>query len=324
MHTQRSDNFEHDPKDKDEAIRAANLFEETRQAERKTHDSKLNEPHTSCEGTFHSPNTYYKPDPTRDRNRGGNRDTSTRTGPPQFLRQSTAGCFQCGGPHLKRNCTMAPRTAFVTTTIASVMCQTDESSCGKSSQIKFDPHCIVKVEGQQAEAIRDTGATITVVSSDLVPRHCYTKESRTVTLASSKVKRDLPMAMVDLETPYFSGKTKVIVMETPVVPVLIGNTRLSEDEEVHIPVYPKHNQIRETVATTGIKSTVTERTMKSLKVKDSPLSNVKPEELRAAQGKDETLTKLIAKARKGDLGICRANGVRSHYVIKKGILHRKV
>ncbi|KAL8593293.1 hypothetical protein ACOMHN_009946 [Nucella lapillus] len=212
------------------------------------------------------------------------------------------------------------QAAAVTTFIASTQTFDDRQGalCEVCDKVPFDPKCIVTVQGVNTMAIRDTGATTTVVSKCLVPKACFTGKTQTVTLASKDAKGELPTAIVVMDTPYFHGKTEVLVMDDPVVPVLIGNTRKHDKTLEAVPVYPRAN------TAAAVQSKPDQNKVETLSVKSTPLGKITPKELKEEQSKDPSLSKCMAIARKGDLRIQRTNGVSSRYVLKKGILKRIV
>ena len=85
--------------------------------------------------------------------------------------------------------------------------------CGVCETIPFTPDCCVEVNGTRVKALRDSGASVTVVSVELVPPQNLTGEKLEIVLASSSEKRTLPLAKVELDTPYFKGECIVAVMQ---------------------------------------------------------------------------------------------------------------
>jgi hypothetical protein len=157
-------------------------------------------------------------------------------------------CYNCGGPHKMANC--QKRTAACCAQVhntggsgSSHCCasahhhccgerqeilrvaipQREEQMkmsaqkplCEECSKIVYHPSCKAKVEGIETSALRDTGATISVVDVQLVPQYKLTGETRPVTLASNECRR-VPVARVYMETPFFKGEADVLVMESPV------------------------------------------------------------------------------------------------------------
>ncbi|KAL8583209.1 hypothetical protein ACOMHN_053722 [Nucella lapillus] len=243
-------------------------------------------------------------------------------GPPQFEKRNIMGCYICGGQHRARDCPQKIKNqgAVVTTFIASTQTFDDRQGalCEVCDKVPFDPKCIVTVQGVNTMAIRDTGATTTVVSKCLVPKACFTGKTQTVTLASKDAKGELPTAIVVMDTPYFHGKTEVLVMDDPVVPVLIGNTRKHDKTLEAVPVYPRAN------TAAAVQSKPDQNKVETLSVKYTPLGKITPKELKEEKSKDPSLSKCMVVARKRDLGMQRTNGVSSRYVLKKGILKRIV
>jgi len=70
--------------------------------------------------------------------------------------------------------------------------------------------------------MRDTGSTMCVVKKSLVKPEQMTGSYELCMLIDGIVKR-YSTAMVELDTPYFIGKTKVLCMDNPVQDIIIGN-----------------------------------------------------------------------------------------------------
>ena len=114
------------------------------------------------------------------------------------------------------------------------------SLCDLCAHKTYDPRCVVFVNGKQANAIRDTGAVFTVVSQRFVNPGDYTGETMSVVLASG-VESVLPVARVQLVSPFVKGELEVLVMAKPAEEVLIGNQVRGSFSQKNIPVYA--NQI---------------------------------------------------------------------------------
>ena len=324
---------------REQVVKAAELFEETRLAERKSRDSRSANPGRLRDRSFHGSQHYRQNLPViRPRNgpyTAQSQPEAPRRTPPgnqppykenkvRFEQRSMSGCYKCGGPHRIRDCPKnksLEQAAVVTSVIAPAVVQSNTVLCERCDQIPFNPHCVAIVEGRETTALRDTGATTTVVSKSVVPERCYTKKTKTVTLASQDVQRELPIAIVNLETPYFSGETEVVVMDAPVVPVLIGNIRTHPEGEDSVKVYPKTST---ETAITAVRETTNNKPSKPANSQYSPLSNVTPEQLKEEQARDPTLQRFLKQASEGDKGVDRKAGVKSYYYMKRGILYRRV
>jgi len=79
-----------------------------------------------------------------------------------------------------------------------------------------------RINGMRTIVMRDTGSTTCVVKKSLVKPEQMTGSYELCMLIHGIVKR-YPTAMVELDTPYFIGKTKVLCMDNPVQDIIIGN-----------------------------------------------------------------------------------------------------
>jgi len=71
-----------------------------------------------------------------------------------------------------------------------------------------------RINGTKTIVMRDTGSTTCVVKKSLVKPEQMTGSYELCRLIDGVVKR-YPTAMVELDTPYFIGKTKVLCMDNP-------------------------------------------------------------------------------------------------------------
>ena len=95
-----------------------------------------------------------------------------------------------------------------------------------------------KINGQETNAMRDTGCTGIVVSADLVREDQYNGKLTVTTLASTEVTTQLPVAVVEMDSPYFVGMTEVTVMKKPLYPILIGQMYGVGEQTMVTPLFP--------------------------------------------------------------------------------------
>ena len=286
--------LEHEPKTLEEAVRYALLFESARSTAGSTHTR----PPTGSKfgkGKTNKPGIIKEGAKVSDVQGKGQSHTSQADGKGQ----STAGkgqlprrgCYSCGViGHIAKNCPRRSEelSAMVVEALPPAPAG-NQQLCDSCIRIPFSPECTVKVEGRVSVALRDTGASMTVIQSDLIPDHCKTDRVIEVVLASSPERLTLPIAVVHLDTPYFCGETEVVSMESPVRPVLIGNYRRDRQGEIiPVPVY--------TVRGVNVCATVEARgnmrkQNRPLKLVISAISNLTPEQLSEEQKKDATLEK---------------------------------
>jgi len=200
--------------------------------------------------------------------------------------------------------------------------------------------------------LRDTGSTTCVVKSSLVKPEQMTGSYKLCMLIDGVVKR-YPTAIVDLDTPYYTGMTKVLCMDTLVQDIIVGNIpgargpdtdTKPRDIKYTLKVYHRytteHRQSGETVPEidktlenregkpdVAIEECAAVQTSamvgnekqppKPLKVNSVPGWEVGPDEVKTKQKEDDSLKKywdLVGKP--VEVG-------KPQFFLKKDILHRK-
>jgi len=404
------------PSTKDEATKAAETYELSRRNRR--HESKSPHDKFRHRNSMSPRNMHH-----HQESRKGSQDPSDGATNKDDRRGNRVGfkieCYNCGGPHKIAFCPKRKQNALCVQSSCDVdhhnhaygqpsgiepccqngnhhvlrvgltswqgkeneVCKT--TLCDRCSKIKYQPSCQVTVEGKEVPALRDTGATISCIDTEFVPRDKYLGVNRTVTFASGEVKQ-VPVARVNLKTPFFEGNADVLVMQGPVVPVLIGNSRFLDTKDINaIPVYPiqqterkakeenrdqtmhtvvpaekeavddqkvptvkpseeKGNDSQHLTATIhdegkrGISekeanaecAQVTTRSgdqrtkNKPLKIVETKIANVTPEQLKDAQKKDETLKKCREDADGLRLERKGSKSQNAKYTWKNGVLVR--
>ena len=209
-------------------------------------------------------------------------------------------CFNCNKlGHISRCCPDPPRTKL--NRVSIVKCDKDvmnapTSLCTECAAKPFTPRCKVTVNGIEADAVRDTGASYCVVAKHLVRPEDYTGEVVPVVLAQSRCQYSLPVAMVYLVTPFVEGRMMVLVMEEPNEEVLVGNwyQRFLGDEKQPIPVYATPVQINAVKTRAQLKR---EREPVTPLVKDAPFEIASREDLIKEQREDAALAAARQAAR---------------------------
>lgn len=232
-------------------------------------------------------------------------------------------CHYCKKPgHIKKDC----RKYKTDNGIHCVEVRREERSdfeipelCLDCSKNHFQPRCRVWIDGRPGEGLRDTGADVVVVRSSFVPPQAYTDREMKISLAETSVTKDLPIVHITVVTPMFEGQIEAIVMENPPADLIIGNRVVMVDGTCkEIPVYrvPKHCNVL-----TRAQSARKERPLPPLPVPKPGLGEVKPEDLRAKQAEDPSLSALRALADRGEVKKSGRNG-QVKYIREKGILIR--
>ena len=78
------------------------------------------------------------------------------------------------------------------------------------------------VDGKEVVTMRDTGCTGCVIRSSLVSKYQLLGKASDVTLVNETTQR-YPLALVDIDCPFFSGQTEALCMDNTLYDVVIGN-----------------------------------------------------------------------------------------------------
>ena len=84
------------------------------------------------------------------------------------------------------------------------------------------PVCEGMLNGKSVEVLRDTGCSSIVVRAGLVDESQYTGEKQVCVLIDGTAK-SVPIATVEVSSPYFSGRVNALCMSNPIYDVIIGN-----------------------------------------------------------------------------------------------------
>lgn len=76
--------------------------------------------------------------------------------------------------------------------------------------------------GKPVQVLRDTGCSTVVVRRELVPKECFTGEDSLANLINGEVY-SYPLAEVEINSPFYSGRVPAVCMENPVYKVIVGN-----------------------------------------------------------------------------------------------------
>jgi len=201
--------------------------------------------------------------------------------------------------------------------------------------------------------LRDTRSTTCVVKSSLVRPEQMTGSYELCMLTDGVVKR-YPTAIVDLDTPYYTGMAKVLCMDTPVQDIIVGDipgargpdtdtkprdvkytsqcitdTPLSTDKQsgetvLEIDKTPENKEDKSNVAIEECAAVQTramvaneKKLPKPLKVNSVPGWDTGPDEIKAKQKKDDSLKEYW------DLVDKPVEVGKPQFFLKKGILYRK-
>ena len=166
-----------------------------------------------------------------------------------------------------------------------------------------------KIGERDVSVLRDTGCSTVVVRRGLVDEEQLTGAEETCVLIDGTIRRT-PVAEIDVETPYFTGRVKAVCMRNPLYDLIIGNIAgVKSEEEV--------SALSETQAVvTRSQAKKEDKPTKPLKVTDALDANVGKDELIAMQQQDDSLKKLLDNISKG------SQDDEVYLKVKQGILYR--
>ena len=208
------------------------------------------------------------------------------------------------------------------------------------------PVAVGKLFEKQVQVLRDTGCSTVVVKRGLVPDDKLTGKTIVCMLIDGTARRT-PLAMVDIDTPFFKGTVEAVCMRQPMYDLIIGNIggvldkpELSVDgigvtanetdgcietdnvNEVVCFIAPQQTQAVVTRSQTqAVKKT------KPLKVMEE-LGEITPEQVAVLQKEDDTLKPRWQKVEVGQQEDGEiVEGSDSHrfmpFIVKVGLLLRK-
>jgi hypothetical protein len=101
-----------------------------------------------------------------------------------------------------------------------------ETSSLQDEDDERDPVTVGYVEGREVSVLRDTGAiNCCLVRKDLVPPGKFTGKTKWLKFADTKKRTEVPMAKVQVDTPYFRGELEAACVNSPMFDLMIGNVK---------------------------------------------------------------------------------------------------
>ena len=214
------------------------------------------------------------------------------------------------------------------------------------------PVCEGTLNGKTVKVLRDTGCSSIVVRAGLVDESQYTGDKQVCVLIDGTA-RSVPIATVEVSSPYFSGKVNALCMTNPIYDLIIGNiagAKKPEDVTAHGST-PDGVEINDSVTKVSCSEAVVdegstetslepdletqvggvetrgmkqrkEKPWKPLGTSDGPEITATREDIVAAQQKDDTLGKLRSFADKGEPKVV-GKGHEVQFFYNNGLLFRK-
>ena len=169
------------------------------------------------------------------------------------------------------------------------------------------------VNGRNVEVLRDTGCTCCTVKRSLVSDDQLIGKESYVTLIDETTQK-YPLAVIDVDCPFFAGKTEALCMEDTLYDLVIGNIDGSKLPDM------SHFSA---AAVTRSQAKQSENACRKLKVPDQIINEDK-EALKQAQATDPNLDSIRGRVESGSITVSRGlNRGETKFVRKKGLLYRQ-
>ena len=169
------------------------------------------------------------------------------------------------------------------------------------------------VNGRKVEVLRDTGCTCCTVKRSLVSDDQLIGKESYVTLIDETTQK-YPLAVIDVDCPFFTGKTEALCMEDTLYDLVIGNIDGSKLPDM------SHFSA---AAVTRSQAKQSEKAYRKLKVPDQIINEDK-EALKLAQATDPHLDSIRRRVDSGNITVSRGlNRGETKFVRKKGLLYRQ-
>ena len=169
------------------------------------------------------------------------------------------------------------------------------------------------VNGRKVEVLRDTGCTCCTVKRSLVSDDQLIGNESYVTLIDETTQK-YPLAVIDVDCPFFTGKTEALCMEDTLYDLVIGNIDGSKLPDM---------SYFSAAAVTRSQAKQSKNACRKLKVPDQIINEDK-EALKQAQTTDPNLDSIRGRVESGSITVSRGlNRGETKFVRKKGLLYRQ-
>ena len=166
------------------------------------------------------------------------------------------------------------------------------------------------VNSRKVEVLSDTGCTCCTVKRSLVSDDQLIGKKSYVALIDETTQR-YPLAVIDIDCPFFTGKTEALCMEDTLYDLVIGNIDGSKLPDM------SHFSA---AAVTRSQAKQSENACRKLKVPDQIINEDK-EALKQAQATDPNLDSIRGRVESGNITVSRGlNRGETKFVRKKGCI----
>ena len=173
--------------------------------------------------------------------------------------------------------------------------------------------------------MRDSGCTGVVVKKNYVGRNQYTGKYRLCLLVDGTVRK-VPVALITIDSPYYSGNVEAMVMDTPVYDIILGNIPGVRDVGKPDPNWTpdvKKGEADETLCPVVTRQQKKAKSPKPLRVPDPDIQPTKKQEdFIKEQKEDNTLEGIWKKAYDTNASPKQTKTAEISFEVRTGMLYR--
>ena len=194
------------------------------------------------------------------------------------------------------------------------------AACSEMSLKTNLPVSLGYVSEKQVSVLRDSGSSGVVVRQGLVRREQMINEEQECMLADGSIVK-VPIAKIEIDTPYYVGITEALCMKSPVYDLIVGNIPgAREPNEPNLEWKKVEQEVEVSSVLTRAQVEKEKQVLKPLQVSglDETIENIDPKRLIELQQNDVTLARIMKSKDK-----CQTKNNVHWFEMKKGILYRR-
>ena len=175
----------------------------------------------------------------------------------------------------------------------------------------------------KVQVMRDTGCSSAAVKGSLVTEDQLTGRVHWCRLGDGTIGK-FPIAKIRVESPFYTGDVEAMCMKTPLTDIMIcnipGTTKLEESGEVTKKATEATQTDECAAVTTRAQAKCDKQSIKPLKVAESEIPDLTPQNLQEAQKGDKSLEKLFESAKQKTMHKTKGKG-KYHFEERRGVLY---
>ena len=173
------------------------------------------------------------------------------------------------------------------------------------------PTAVGTVNGSKVDILRDTGCTTVTVRKNLISDDCLTGREAYVTLID-ETRQTYPLAMIDIDCPFFTGKTEAVCMKDTLHDLVIGNIDGSKLPDM------SH------FSAAAVTRSQTRQSEMAFRKIPRMIINENKEALKHAQANDPKLDIIRRRVESGDVTVSRGlHRGETKFIRKKDLMYRQ-